>query len=49
VLQSIALRTDASPRIGASLLRHFGLEGAAWTQRAISALEGAQLGIALQA
>ena len=29
---SIALRTDASPRIGASLPRHFGLEDAAWTQ-----------------
>ena len=28
----IALRTNASPRIGASLLRHFGPEGAAWTQ-----------------
>ena len=32
VLQSIALRTDASPRIGASLLRHFGREGAVRTK-----------------
>ena len=32
VSQSIALRTDVSPRIGASLLRHFGPEGAAWSQ-----------------
>ena len=32
VLQSIALRTDASPRIGASLLQHFGPENSTRTQ-----------------
>ena len=30
--QSIALRTDASPRIGASLLRRIGPEDATWSQ-----------------